>query len=165
MAMIAALTLSINFYSIDIQAQNTKSKASKRNASDEQSTITPKTNAIIKPLNSKLTQENFVLQNDPFKPFFKEYNTRQAPRKKQTGVMKYELSQLRLVGILISPSGNMAVVEDSLGQGYILVKGSLVGLKSGKVIDIQHDRVLIEERHKDIYDQVILLQEELRLIK
>lgn len=91
---------------------------------------------------------------DPFKPFIqittaKEYS-RSVP---QTPLQKYEISQLKLVAIIITPEGNVALVEDSAGKGYFLKKGTEIGKNDGKVKKILKDKVIIEEVYEDIFGQ------------
>jgi type IV pilus assembly protein PilP len=91
---------------------------------------------------------------DPFKPFIqitpaKEYS-RNVP---QTPLQKYEISQLKLVAIIITPEGNIALVEDSAGKGYFLKKGTEIGKNDGKVKKILKDKVIIEEVYEDIFGQ------------
>jgi type IV pilus assembly protein PilP len=79
----------------------------------------------------------------------KEYS-RRFP---QTPLQKYEISQLTLVAIIIIPEGNIALVEDSLGKGYFLKKGTEIGKNDGKVKQILKDKVIIEEVYEDIFGQ------------
>ncbi len=91
---------------------------------------------------------------DPFKPFIqitpaKEYS-RNVP---QTPLQKYEISQLKLVAIIITPEGNIALVEDSAGKGYFLKKGTEIGKNDGKVKKILKNKVIIEEVYEDTFGQ------------
>ena len=94
---------------------------------------------------------NPVGKPDPFKSFIqitpaKEYS-RRVPL---TPLQKYEISQLKLVAIIITPEGNIALVEDATGKGYFLRKGTEIGKNDGKVKRILKDRVIIEEVYEDI---------------
>jgi len=91
---------------------------------------------------------------DPFKPFIQltpiKTSTKSIP---QTPLQNYEVSQLKLVAIISTPEGNIALVEDSTGKGYFLKEGTWVGKNDGKVTKILIDRVIIEEIHQDISSQ------------
>lgn len=95
-------------------------------------------------------------KRDPFQPFI----ATQTPVKPSgeevpsTPLQKYDLSQLKLVAILVGKSGGRAMVEDSEGKGYILEKGVYVGSNFGKVKTVLKDRVIIEERYKDYTGKV-----------
>jgi type IV pilus assembly protein PilP len=91
---------------------------------------------------------------DPFKPFAQLISGRggsgTAPL---TPLQKYDISQLKLVAIISSPGGNVALVEDVAGKGYFLKKGTWIGKNDGKVTKIFKDRVIIEEVYQDIFGQ------------
>ncbi len=41
-------------------------------------------------------------------------------------------------------------MEDSSGKGHVVSKGTYVGLNAGKVIQINKDRIVIEEEFEDL---------------
>jgi type IV pilus assembly protein PilP len=91
---------------------------------------------------------------DPFKPFIqltsnKEYS-KGAPL---SPLQKYEISQLKLVAIIVAPGGNIAMVEDTLGKGFFLKKGTAIGKNDGKVKKILMDKVIVEEEYEDSLGQ------------
>lgn len=91
---------------------------------------------------------------DPFRPFIQL-----TPAKRVSGhlpltpLQKFEVSQLKLVAIISTPEGNIALVEDATGKGYFLKKGTLVGKNDGKVTKIFRDKVIIEEVYQDVLGQ------------
>ena len=92
---------------------------------------------------------------DPFKPFIQLTPLREASRKTPlTPLQKYDISQLKLVAIISTPEGNIAMVEDSTGKGYFLKKGTWIGKNDGKVTKILKDKVIIEEVYQDIFGQI-----------
>jgi type IV pilus assembly protein PilP len=86
-------------------------------------------------------------------------------RDPQSPLEKIDLGQLKLVGIIAAPSGNRALVEESTGKGYILREGTYVGLNSGKVVNIDIDKVLVEEEFEDAYGKTITQKKEITLPK
>jgi type IV pilus assembly protein PilP len=58
-----------------------------------------------------------------------------------------------LVAIIVTPEGNVALVEDSAGKGYFLKKGTGIGKNDGKVKKILKDKVIIEEVYEDMSGQ------------
>jgi type IV pilus assembly protein PilP len=97
---------------------------------------------------------NPVGKPDPFKPFIQITPTKEYLKTVPlTPLQKYEISQLKLVAIIVSPEGNVALVEDSAGKGYFLKKGTGIGKNDGKVKKILKDRVIIEEVYDDISGQ------------
>ena len=83
----------------------------------------------------------------------------------KTPLEKVELSQLILRAIIMAPSGNKALVEESSGKGYIITKGTYIGRSEGKVIKILKDKVLVEELVEDIEGKLIIQEKEIKLPK
>lgn len=108
---------------------------------------------------------------DPFDPVIREEGAAAGPsirpkkRTPQTPLERVDLGQLKLVAIVAAPSGNRAMVEESSGKGYILREGTFIGLNSGRVVEIQADKVLIEEEYEDVYGKSLVQKKELKLPK
>lgn len=62
-----------------------------------------------------------------------------------TPLQKADLSQLKLVGIICASSGNRAMVEEASGRGYVIEKGTFIGINCGRVGRILKDRVIVNE--------------------
>lgn len=113
---------------------------------------------------------------DPFVPLFKEEpETEKEPEKtttddgkpkppprRLTPLEKLDLSQLKLVGIVRTPNGNKAMVEEASGKGYIIDKGTYIGIHSGQVVEIQKDRIVVEEKDKDQAGKVTVRTREIK---
>ncbi len=109
---------------------------------------------------------------NPFEPLFKKERvtlavgkTKIKRRKPLTPLERVNLSQLTLVGIIRSPSGNRALVQETTGKGYVVKKGTFIGTNSGKIIQILKDRIIIEEESEDIYGKVSIIKKPLKLQK
>ena len=107
---------------------------------------------------------------DPFEPLFqpKPVLAKKKKRKKrlpQTPLERIDLSQLRLVGIILAASGNRALVEESSGKGYVIKKGTYIGTNSGKVVKIKKETVIIEEEYEDVYGKIDTRKREIKLPK
>ena len=93
-------------------------------------------------------------KTDPFKPFIQMGTGKGYSRNALlTPLQKYEISQLKLVAIILDPKGNVALIEDSLGKGYVLKKGTGIGKNDGKVTKILKDKIIIVEIYQDIWGQ------------
>ncbi|MEA2061449.1 MAG: pilus assembly protein PilP [Thermodesulfobacteriota bacterium] len=96
---------------------------------------------------------------DPFAPLIKtekqaeakakEGDVKKAPERILTPLEKLDYSQMKLVAIVGAESGNMAMVEELGGKGYIVRIGTYIGKNSGRVADIKRDRIIIQERVKN----------------
>jgi type IV pilus assembly protein PilP len=62
-----------------------------------------------------------------------------------TPLQKADLRQLKLVGIIRASSGNRAMVEEASGRGYVIEKGTFIGINCGRVSRILKDRVIVNE--------------------
>jgi type IV pilus assembly protein PilP len=111
---------------------------------------------------------------DPFEPLFKEepeppqMEVSDGDRKRrtpQTPLERVALSQVKLSAIMRSSAGNRALVEDATGKGYVIKKGTYIGLNAGQVIQIEKDRVVIEEEIENLMGELIVQNTELKLQK
>jgi type IV pilus assembly protein PilP len=116
---------------------------------------------------------------DPFIPLFRDEpeqavaNTStqvvsKNERKKRiptTPLEKVELSQLKLVATVRSHNGNAALVEDASGKGFIVKKGTYIGINSGSVVQIAKDRIVVEEEIETLLGEISLQKRELKLQK
>ncbi len=115
----------------------------------------PSTNAPAKEVESDYVYDP-TGKRDPFQPFI-AIQTPVKPVDEEipvTPLQKYDLSQLKLVAIMVGTGGGKAMVEDSEGKGYIIEKGVYVGSRFGKVKAVLKDQVIIEERYKDYMGKV-----------
>jgi len=91
---------------------------------------------------------------DPFKPFIQLAPIKGVVRTVPlTPLQKYDISQLKLVAVISTPEGNIALVEDSSGRGYFVKRGTEIGKNDGKVTRILKDRIVIEEIYPDVWGQ------------
>lgn len=97
---------------------------------------------------------NPVGKRDPFKPFIALGPKKRVSKAPLTPLQRYDVSELKLVGILKGPAGYRALVEDAGGKGFIIGKGTPIGRENGKVKEIREDRVIVEQRYRDIFGQM-----------
>jgi type IV pilus assembly protein PilP len=107
---------------------------------------------------------------DPFEPLFREKpdsvkKNKDKKRIPRTPLEQIDLSQLKLVGIILASSGNRALVEESSGKGYVIKKGTYIGVNSGKVVKIKKEKVVVEEEFEDVFGKTKLRQREIKLPK
>lgn len=116
---------------------------------------------------------------DPFEPLFakggggagvtKGAETRPTIRQSRisrlTPLEKLDISQMKLVGIVSMPGRSMAMVEEAGGKGYVVRKGTYMGVNSGQVVEITRDRVVIEEEVENFLGKIVVRTRELKLQK
>lgn len=107
---------------------------------------------------------------DPFEPLFraKSFETSIAKnkikkRRPRTPLEKIALSQLKLTGIILKPSGNKAMVEEANGKGYVITKGTPIGKQCGKIVEILKDRIIVEEEVQNLLGESILKRSEIKI--
>jgi type IV pilus assembly protein PilP len=78
-------------------------------------------------------------------------NTRTHNRSRETlsPLERYELGQLRLVGVVWHVKEPSAMIEDSAGLGYVVKVGTPIGPNDGKIKAIKPDLIIVEETYVD----------------
>ena len=112
---------------------------------------------------------------NPFKPLFQKEEKKDEEKKPrgrkrehripQTPLEKVDLGQLKLVAVMQMQSGPRALVEESSGKGYVVRKGTYMGIHSGQVVDITGDRVIVEEEVENLLGDFEIKKRELKLQK
>ncbi len=88
---------------------------------------------------------------DPFKSFIVvRRELEKKERRPKTYLETLEISQLTLSAIVLTNTGNWALVRDSKGDGHTLKVGTPIGRRGGRVIKILDKEVVVRESYKDI---------------
>jgi type IV pilus assembly protein PilP len=90
-------------------------------------------------------------RRDPFRPFTLNTHTHSRPRETLSPLERYELGQLKLVGIVWHVKEPSAMIEDSAGLGYVVKVGTPIGPNDGKIKAIQPDQIIVEETYVDLF--------------
>jgi type IV pilus assembly protein PilP len=102
-------------------------------------------------------------KRDPFlSPFYRQPE-QVMPEEVKTPLQRFDLGQLKLVGIVLEDKEPRALIEDSGGLGYIVTKGTPIGSKGGIVKAIEPKRVVVEEYETDFYGKRQAQERELLL--
>ena len=145
--------------------------AGSKTASNQPATPSTSQTAIAKSSSQGRPIYNPKGKIDPFEPLFRDkpnvalVKQKRKKRVPRTPLEKIDLSQLKLVGIIMASSGNRALVEDSNGKGYVIKNGTYVGTNAGKVVKIDKDKVVVAEEYEDVLGNVTLRNKELKLPK
>ena len=87
-------------------------------------------------------------KRDPFRSIYDEFQ-QDSGNEQLTELQKFELDQLKLVGIVSRLATPYAMVEDPDGKGHTLTRGKLIGKNWGRVSQITADCVVIKEEYRD----------------
>lgn len=98
-------------------------------------------------------------KRDPFRPF--DMSPKLPPGA--SALERYDIGQLKLTAVLNIGGEPTANVENAAGKGFLVKKGTKIGLKGGEVVDILPDKLLILESETDFTGQVKNRTVELRL--
>jgi len=104
-----------------------------------------------KPEQPERPRYSSVGKRDPFRPLSLKPKASQRARENLSPLERYELGQLKLVGIIWGIKEPRAMVEDATGLGYVVKIGTLIGPNEGKVKAIKPTEVVIEEHVTDFY--------------
>ncbi len=100
-------------------------------------------------------------RRDPLEPLLKEAPPdvlRPKPRlpERPFGPLeRFDLSALKLVGIVWGELGRKALIKAPDGKSYFATLETYMGKYSGKVIAIENDHLVIEEQYLNIEDKLI----------
>jgi len=108
---------------------------------------------------------------DPFKPLIQEKSDEnrpvadKRPERILTPLEKIELSQIRLVAVIIMKNKRIAMVEEANGKGYEVGIGTYIGKNQGKVSEIHDSSIVIKELVQDYKGRLKEKVQEIKLHK
>jgi type IV pilus assembly protein PilP len=105
-----------------------------------------------------------VGKRDPFRPFTLNIVKAGLPSPKSLSPLeRYELGQLKLVGVIWDVKQPNAIVEDAAGLGYVVRTGTPIGSNEGKIKRIQPAGLVIEEFETDVFGTKRRIERNMRL--
>ncbi len=107
---------------------------------------------------------NPVGKRDPFLSPFHTAQKQAVVREAKTPLQRFDLGQLKLVGVIWEAHQPKALIEDSGGLGYIVKAGTLIGSNGGVIKLIEPRRIVVEEYETDFYGKRRIQQRELQLV-
>ncbi len=89
------------------------------------------------------------INRDPFRPMNLRTKTPPRARENLSPLERFELGQLKIVGIIRDLKDPRALIEDTAGLGYIVKVGTPIGSNDGRVKAIGRSEVIVEEFYED----------------
>jgi Tfp pilus assembly protein PilP len=103
-------------------------------------------------------------KRDPFlPPFSQSSEDSEATEEPKTPLQRFDIGQLKLVGVIWETDEPRALIEDNSGLGYIVTRGTLIGSRGGTVKMIEPKRIVVEEYETDFFGKRQAQEKELRL--
>lgn len=103
-------------------------------------------------------------KRDPFVPFLKvEPRALRAELENVAPLQRYDLGELKFVGVIWGPKGSYALVEDAEGKGYTVTVGTKIGRGGGIVTRITDGEVLVKEEFRDYSGTKIVRESSMKL--
>ncbi|GAB4365513.1 MAG: hypothetical protein Kow00128_08120 [Deltaproteobacteria bacterium] len=97
-----------------------------------------------------VTLYNPAGKRDPFVPFIKVVS--KAPRGDLSALpplQRYDLGELKFVGVIWGAGLKKALVEDAEGKGYAVGVGTRIGSSGGVVTRITENEIVVRETFRD----------------
>jgi Tfp pilus assembly protein PilP len=100
-------------------------------------------------------------RRDPFESLIKEKPPAAPagpvidPGRPPGPLERFDLAALKLMGIVWGALGRRAIIKAPDGKGYFATVGTYLGQNGGKIVAIDDDRMVIEERYRDTDGNVV----------
>lgn len=100
-------------------------------------------------------------RRDPFeslvkeKPLVKEWHPVIDDNRPRGPLERFDISTLKLVGILWGDLGRRALLRAPDDKGYFVNVGTYMGQNGGRVVSVDDDRLVIEEHYKDLEGNIV----------
>jgi type IV pilus assembly protein PilP len=99
-------------------------------------------------------------RRDPLEPLVKperldELRPKPRPERPLGPLERFDLSALKLVGIVWGELGRKALIKAPDGKSYFANLETYMGKYSGKVIAIENDHLVIEEQYLNSEDKLV----------
>jgi type IV pilus assembly protein PilP len=101
---------------------------------------------IVQPESARFSGQG---KRDPFRPMTMRARTISRPRENRSPLERFDVGQLKVVGVVWNIKEPRAMIEDSGGLGYIVKVGTPIGLNDGTVKAIAGDHIVVEEFYED----------------
>ncbi len=107
------------------------------------------TQTTIQQAAAEAVEYNYVpgTRRDPFAPIM-EHDTKKTKSGERPPLERYNLSELKLSGVVWGGFGYSAMVEGPDGKGYFVRTGTILGPNRGVVKKITQNTMIIEEKFK-----------------
>jgi len=91
-------------------------------------------------------------RRDPFRPITLNVRAVSTRRRENLSPLeRFEIGQLKLVGVVWNVKEPTALVEDNSGLGYMVKVGTPIGSNDGRIREVRRDSLIVDEFFVDLY--------------
>ncbi len=94
-------------------------------------------------------------RRDPFVPLTRIRRPIGDTGEPVTPLQRYDLTQFKLIGVIIGVGESRAMVTAPDGKSYILAKGIKIGKNNGVILEISSEAIRVEEKYYDFSGNII----------
>jgi type IV pilus assembly protein PilP len=77
------------------------------------------------------------------------------PARPRGPLERFDLSAMKLIGIVWGELGRRAVIRAPDGKGYFVTVGMYMGHNGGRIVAIEEEQLVIEEKHRDQEGKIV----------
>jgi type IV pilus assembly protein PilP len=94
-------------------------------------------------------------RRDPFVPLTRIRRPIGDTGEPVTPLQRYDLTQFKMIGVIIGVGESRAMVTAPDGKSYILAKGIKIGKNNGVILEISSEAIRVEEKYYDFSGNII----------
>jgi len=102
-------------------------------------------------------------RRDPFRSFVVETLAQSATEKTRGPLEYFDLSQLKLVAVIVSQDNPHALVYDPSGKGYIVSVGTKIGKREGHIVAMSQSSMTVQEAQEDVFGDMTARNIEMKI--
>jgi Tfp pilus assembly protein PilP len=102
-------------------------------------------------------------RRDPFRSFVVETLAQSVTEKTRGPLEYFDLSQLKLVAVIVSQDNPHALVYDPSGKGYIVSVGTKIGKREGHIVAMSQSSMTVQETQEDVFGDMTARNIEMKI--
>jgi type IV pilus assembly protein PilP len=100
---------------------------------------------------------------DPFRSFIVDTLAAKQTEHSRGPLEFFDLSQLKLVAVVVSQDNPHALVYDPSGKGYIVSVGTKIGKRQGHIVEMSQSSMVVQETQEDVHGDMTARNIEMKI--